>query len=389
MLSIKSQSPSASASNSAIKAEIFLEPAFNIAARKEALPLILEQAKSIQDRFEDVVIIGTGGSSLGAKMLNALSRSDAPTLHFLENADDNSVNRLLNKLKLDDTLFLVISKSGGTLETMSIFAMVAAKLGADRLKKQCIAISDAKESALRNLAKKYDFPVLEHPKEIGGRFSVFTIVGLLPAAIAGVDVKVLLNAAESYLEKPSITEEMLAWHQQQWKDGKTISVVMPYADQLDYYTYWWRQLWAESLGKAGNYSTPFAAVGSVDQHSQLQQWLDGPKDKSFVVITADHETETTINSAYVAMDAHPYIANKSLAHISRALAEGTIKSLQDAKLPLTHIQLSALDEVTFGELIAHHMLEVVAMASVLGVNAYDQPAVESGKMISKEILESL
>ena len=271
-------------------------PALSVIYEQESLEHYQKIAHHWQKRFKNVILFGTGGSSLGAQTCIELYQSrvstpkDSPYFHFMDNIDPHTFQKLIENIDLQTTGFLVISKSGTTAETLcqflSLISVFKDKLSQD----QVIVITEPKNSPLRRLAEQYHYQVLDHPTQIGGRFSVFSIVGMLPAFIAGIDVHAILKGAQQYLsqEMDGITHNTVqgaaltyAYYQQ---FGCTQTVLMPYIDRLSAFALWFRQLWAESLGKEKKGITPINALGTVDQHSQLQLYLGGPKDKFFTLV---------------------------------------------------------------------------------------------------------
>lgn len=354
-----------------------------------------KEADRIREWATHVVIVGTGGSSLGARTLYELRPANAksPEFHFLENVDPEATETLFTKLDWAKTAFLFISKSGGTLETLSQMLLVLrllSKLGPDAISKQCLCISDPKPSSLRKIADSLNIRVLDHEANIGGRFSVLTNVGLLPAAIAGLDIAALRKGASQFF--PSILTESVAWHMALMSDERKLHVLMPYSERLACFTSWHRQLWAESLGKSGKGSTPVRALGTVDQHSQIQLYLAGPKDKGFTFLSLQSRIKGPAlwpnDLNLPALPEIAYLKNKSLGQILEASESGTIETFKAKKLPGRVIFLPDTSEQTIGALLMHFMLETILTASVLGVDPYDQPAVEDGKILARKMLES-
>jgi glucose-6-phosphate isomerase len=356
--------------------------------------------------FEDVLILGTGGSSLGGQTLLALRKSQhkSPRFHFLDNIDPNTFHNLFLTLNFDKTGVIAISKSGNTSETLMQLLICLQQwltsLSHADLKDHFLIISEPHDNGIRRLANAYDLPCLDHPTDIGGRFAVFTIVGMLPAMIANIDVKALRLGARQVLASTLAAmkshdclplQGALA-HMALAKKGVTQTVLMPYIDRLNTFTLWFRQLWAESLGKRdannkGQGITPIQALGTVDQHSQLQLYLDGPKDKLFSIITMDHHK----NSFKVSLPAigHPSVdifQDKTMGDLMMAEQKATIDTLRHHHCPTRVIHLKTLDESTLGGLMMHYILETLAMAHLMDVNPFDQPAVEEGKILTQTYL---
>lgn len=352
---------------------------------------ITEVARTIRSHAKSLIVVGTGGSSLGGKTLCALA-GDAFPVHFIENLDPHSMQRCLENPLLPDSHLLMVSKSGGTMETLcqSFVLLDAMKASKTPLSQRAHAITmNTSDNPLRTLAAQHDIPVLEHHADIGGRFSVLSNVGLLPAAAAGLDIAAIAQGARSVIDAlradaPSAPLLGAAW-QAALMPSRPMSVLMPYCDRLVQFGYWYRQLWAESLGKNGLGSTPVRAQGAVDQHSQLQLYLDGPKDKSFTLITLEHAG----HGAPIPLSKLPtfsYLNGQHIGDVMQALQHGTMQTLERHGLPLRTLALAELTEAALGALLMHFMLETICCADLIGVDAFDQPAVEESKQLAKAAL---
>ncbi len=356
--------------------------------------------------FEDVLILGTGGSSLGGQTLLALRKPHhkSPRFHFLDNIDPSTFHSLFSTLSFEKTGVIAISKSGNTSETLMQLLICLqqglSSLPKSSLKDHFLIISEPRDNGIRRLAKAYALPCLDHPTDIGGRFAVFTVVGMLPAMIANIDVKAIRFGARQILSVSLATQESrncqplqgaLA-HLALAKKGVTQTVLMPYIDRLNTFTLWFRQLWAESLGKKskdnkGQGITPLQALGTVDQHSQLQLYLDGPRDKLFTIMTMDHGKDSfKMNLPSVGHPAVDLFQGKTMGDLMMAEQQATIDTLRRHQCPTRVIHLKALDEKTLGGLMMYYMLETLAMAHLMGVNPFDQPAVEEGKILTQHYL---
>ena len=238
--------------------------------------------------------------------------------------------------------------------------------------------------------------MLDHHTGVGGRFSVLTNVGLLPAAMLGLDVVAIREGAGLALapvlakkkaaDVPAALGAALSVALAETK-GKGISVVMAYADRLERFTRWYVQLWAESLGKDGRGTTPIAALGPVDQHSQLQLFIAGPRDKLFTVITTDRAgLGPRIDKDLAKVAGEPGLGNKTIGDLVAAQGRATAETLIKNGCPVRTLHLPRIDEESLGELLMHFMLETIIAAQLLGVDAFDQPAVEEGKILAKKYL---
>jgi len=349
---------------------------------------------SLKAQFKKFVILGTGGSSLGGQTLCALKSYpgyDSPVL-FLDNVDPTTFDMFLDHADLSSTCFIVISKSGATAETLCQFLCIIEHfkkqgLESARFAKHFIIITENKASALRQLADNLNLKCLDHPTNIGGRFSVFSVVALLPAMLAGLDVRALLQGADDYLNQGlDNVVEGVTFQYQHFKSGHNISVMMPYLDQLKSFSAWYSQLWAESLGKDGQGSTPVAALGTVDQHSQLQLYRDGPQDKIFTFIyQPTKKLGLDIGPLTSTLPELGYMSGRTMGDLLEAELYATSTSLTH-KGPVRLMELGACNESSLGALLTHFILETILMAEVLGVNAFDQPGVEESKILTRKFL---
>ncbi|MEM6490651.1 MAG: glucose-6-phosphate isomerase [Pseudomonadota bacterium] len=380
--------------------------------RRDDLDAIEAVAARWRTAFDDIVILGVGGSSLGAQALYALTQCPVgvgangkhrcPRLHFIDNSDPLSLDLALARLDPANTGFIAVSKSGGTVETlMQLFVAwraVVARLGEASAKRHFLAITEPKASALRDFATKRGLSILDHPDDLGGRYSCLSIVGLLPAMLAGMDATAVRAGAKSALHEflgataaADVRSAMgAALSVASMRSGRNISVMMAYADRLEPFTRWWAQLWAESLGKDGLGPTPALARGATDQHSQLQLYLDGPDDKLFTVICVEAAGQGDAIDPRDLDDRSDlaYLAGNSLGDLIDAHARATIETLRQRGRPVRVIRLGRLKEQELGVLMMHFMLETVFAGRLLGVDPFDQPAVESGKILAREYLSA-
>lgn len=352
--------------------------------------------------FDDILILGTGGSSLGGLALLCLRdpQTPSPRLHFMNNIDPHTFEHLLPTLNFQKTGIIAISKSGNTAETLmqllTCLPLWLSALSHSSLKNNIVIVSGHHDNAMRRLAAAYDLPCLDHPADIGGRFAVFTIVGMLPALIAGIDGKAVRQGAREVLNKalagPSCPALLgAAAHQVLNATGITQTVLIPYCDRLEMFALWFRQLLAESLGKGGKGITPIRALGTVDQHSQLQLYLDGPRDKLFTIITLDHLGRESSPIALAPGLTHPALdlfQGKTMGDLMMAEQKATIDTLRHHNCPVRIIHLETLDARTLGGLMMHFIVETLALAHLWDVNPFNQPAVEEGKILAQEYLRS-
>jgi glucose-6-phosphate isomerase len=388
-------------------------PLLQLAGKHDDLRPIVEAARRLADRATDIVLLGTGGSSLGGQALAQLAwhgvpgvgaLRQAPRLHFMDNIDPRTYAALLEKLPHGTTRFVAISKSGGTAETLmqtiaALSSLKAQNLG-PRIPDIFLGLTEpakaGKKNGLRDLLSHHHIPCLEHDTGIGGRFSALTNVGLLPAAMLGLDIFAIRSGAQEAFapvlakkkaaDVPAALGAALSVALAETK-GKSISVVMAYADRLERFTRWYVQLWAESLGKNGKGTTPVAALGPVDQHSQVQLYLGGPRDKLFTVLsTGTKGVGPKMDAELSRLAGVPDFGGKTLGDLVDAEARATAETLAKNGCPVRTIHIPEIDEASMGELLMHYMLETIVAANIMGVDAFDQPAVEEGKVLAKKYL---
>jgi glucose-6-phosphate isomerase len=363
-------------------------------ARLEAI------AANWRGQFDDVVILGTGGSSLGGRALTKLaSHRKGPRVKFLDNLDPHTLDRWLATSNLAKTGVVVISKSGGTPDTLVLTLVIAAALrkrSQNHIANQFLVICQPGENPLRSWAQSESISVIDHDPNLGGRFSVLSVVGMLPALMAGLDARAARQGAAEVLAQARAATEpansapavgaALSVALMRACD-LPIVVMMPYADRLAPFALWHRQLWAESLGKNGLGSTPLHALGPVDQHSQLQLYLDGPADKFFtLMMVAANGAGPKVPEATAAKMGAAYLAGVTVGDLVAAQQDATAKTLAANARPVRIFELPTIDERAMGGLFMHFMLETILAARLLGVNPFGQPAVEQGKEIARHSL---
>jgi len=344
-----------------------------------------------------VAVLGIGGSSLGGQALTALRKN--PGVEFHDNPDPFSWSAALKRFDLKKTHFVAISKSGGTAETLMQVLTAAEALkqaGVKALKKHFTIITEPHQSALADFADAIGAARLDHPTGVGGRYSVLTVVGLLPAILMGIDVKALRAgaaavlaetlAAKSAAGSPAATGAALH-HALASENRLATTILWPYVDHLAVFGGWWRQLWAESLGKDGKGSTPVSVLGPVDQHSQLQLFRDGPGNALFTIVTVDTKGKGPMAPRAAAKSLKlDYLAGKRLGDLVEAESRATAQTLFKNGRPVRVIHVPRVDAFDMGALMMHFMLETIIAAHLMGVDAFDQPAVEEGKLLAKKYL---
>ena len=381
-------------------------PLLRLPETRDDLPGIEARAEYHRERADDVVILGTGGSSLGGQALYALADSGfgpgghAPRLHFLDNVDPHTFDHLFRALDLSKTDFLVISKSGGTAETLSQFLICWSALcdavGRERAGEHVTAITEPGSNPLRRLAEAWDIAVLDHDPGIGGRYSALSLVGLLPAAIAGLDIGAVREGAHAVLHAtlaarspaasdPAVGAALNVGLAEECGIGAT--VLMPYSDRLAWFAMWFRQLWAESLGKDGKGTLPVRAVGTVDQHSQLQLYLAGPRDKLFTIVQTEAAgTGAVVEPELAADPALAFLAGRKMGDLLDAMQRATAETLIRNGRPTRLLRIGRMDEAAMGALMMHYFLETILAAHLWQVDPFDQPAVEEGKLLARRYL---
>ena len=378
-------------------------PLLKLPARHDDLAALKPHAERFA-KFEHVVVMGSGGSSLSGKTLVALKDQGfgplkgRPKLWFMDNIDPASFAALIERLPLGRTGFIPISKSGGTPETIAAFltltAALQAKAGKAALASNVLAITEATDNPLRRLATQMGCTILDHDPKVGGRFSALSLVGMLPAMIAGLDCAAVRAGAASVLDPvlaandvtgiaPAIGAALSVWLARE--KGINITVLMPYVDRLNVFAFWYRQIWAESLGKDGNGTTPAVALGTVDQHSQVQLYLGGPADKLFTFLIQDTAGQGAALQAggNKALD---YLAGHTMGDLLLAEADATAATTVKAGRPTRIIRVAEVDERTIGALMMHFILETIFAAHLWKIDAFDQPAVEDAKVLARQYL---
>ena len=348
-----------------------------------------------------IIIVGTGGSSLGAKALvDACGAADGKALLFAENPDPDSLSDLT--ADMSDTGVLAISKSGATAEVMAHLALLwqaaTEQLGDEVARGRFVILTGPSESPMRAFAAARSLPIIRHDPDLGGRFSAFSPVVLLPAHFAGVDVASVRQAAAKILDDlrsnggDSAPAQGAAAMVGLMQAGRKVTVLMPYADRLRQFSRWYCQLWAESLGKAGEGAVPYPAVGAVDQHSQLQIWLDGPDIATFTLLGPSVGPSLGPGQAPTPLidtgGCAPELDGRSLTDLIDAQYQGTADSLAAHGRPVRTFNMSAgaIREREVGALMMHFMLETILAGRMMGIDPFDQPAVEDGKRRTRKYL---
>ena len=375
----------------------------------EEIEEIKKLANDIKSHFENFVVLGIGGSALGPisvqQALNHLryneltkERRGCPKLYVEDNVDPERMSSLLELIDIEKTCFNVISKSGNTAETMSQYMIISdllkKKLG-DDYRKNIVITTDKRKGNLLTIAKSEDISVLVVPDGVGGRFSELSPVGLLAAAVCGIDTEEMLAGAaymDGLCDSPEISENPALYAAVMMylsmEKGMNISVMMPYADGLKYMADWYAQLWAESLGKNVRRSgescavgqTPVKAVGVTDQHSQVQLYTEGPNDKLITFLAVNrYRSEVTIPGGYEDFSDVTFLSGHTLNDLISAELHATKHALLKAAKPSYTVCLEEVNEFTIGQLMFLFQLMTAYCGELLDIDAFNQPGVEEGK----------
>ena len=382
----------------------------NLGYNEETLWYVKEFASMVKGKFKNILVLGIGGSALGGiavteallkpywNMLSDEQRNGLPKIFFLDNIDPDTISGLLDVLDLKTTLVNVITKSGSTAETMSQFMIVKDRLeqelGADYVH-NIVATTDKKTGILRQIAEQEGYKTFVVPDDVGGRFSVFSAVGLLPFELVGIDIDEIMNGVKNMdlaLKNTDINENIAAQNALlhylfDTQKGKNLSVMMPYSSRLKYVSDWYVQLWAESLGKEKNRNnetvnigpTPIKALGATDQHSQIQLYNEGPNDKVINFIRVENfDTNLEIPKIFE-YTGIGYLGGKTVNELMDAEADSTRVALSDYGRPTITITLPQVNGYYVGQLL--YMLEVqTAIAGELyNIDTFNQPGVEQAK----------
>ena len=368
-------------------------PALNIVKDVSLLDYTIQQTEKFKRNKRNFVVFGTGGSNLGARaLINTLTKQPKNIL-FFDNIDPLFFQDEIINLDLNTTGFIIISKSGTTPETLSQFGSIIniarEKNNLDMLFKNCLVVTEFKDSPLFNIAKKNNCTLLEHKKDIGGRYSIFSNVGMIPAILAGLDVKKVHLGASKVIENSDFLDTFKFAQIFKFCSSNNYfsNVIMTYSDGLTYFGKWYLQLWAESIGKKDRGITALHAVGTTDQHSQLQLYLDGPKDKFFTFIKSNyHKKGLNIDTETMKEEAVNYLINKTMGDLMHAEQDATIDTFKLNNFKFREILLSEITEEAMGGLMANSIMETIAACIYFEVDPFDQPAVEQGKALTKKYL---
>lgn len=356
----------------------------NVLSNKFKLNFKEKDLKSFK-RFDEIVIIGMGGSALGSEAIyNFFESKIKKKIYFLNDINSDSIIKLKKK-KFNKTLFLIISKSGNTIETLS--NSLSLNLFKKK-KKNIIVISEKKNNFLYDLSKKFNLFFIEHNKFIGGRYSVLSEVGIIPAILMGLNGVKLRKNVEKYINlksKKSLKEVLIPIANLLKKKKINNLIFLNYSPKLEKFLFWCQQLIAESLGKKGYGFLPTISNAPKDHHSLLQLYLDGPKDKIFYIFNTKEKSAEKVDMKNLTKD-FDFINNKTLAQIKNAQKNSLKKVLKKKGIPFREITIEKINEETLGELFSFFMLETIMIGALSGLNPFDQNAVEQVKILTKKEL---
>ncbi len=368
-------------------------PALNIILDRKLLLETIKIVKNFELNKKKIILFGTGGSNLGARALHNINNNHKIHIEFYDNIDPITFDKCFSDVDFDNTGFIIISKSGSTPETLAQFSclyQIALQTNnLDKFLSNTMVITEFKESPLYKISKEKNILILEHNNQIGGRFSIFSNVGIVPGILSGLNISELFDGANEVLNNlEKYTALNLGKYLCLKKNNEfTSNVFMTYSDNLFFFGKWYLQLWAESIGKNNRGITAIHSIGTTDQHSQLQLYLDGPKDKFFTFITTNHSNKgLKINSEIFKNTEIDYFNDKKIGDLMQAEQKATIETFKLNNFSFREIFLPQIDENNLGKLLSLSIIETIAACTYLDVNPFDQPAVEQGKILTKQYL---
>jgi glucose-6-phosphate isomerase len=358
----------------------------------------IKKAGEFAGKFDNLIILGIGGSALGPRtILDSLSPlhnySKKPRVFIYDNVDPMTLKSILAVVDLKRTVINVITKSGSTAETLASFMILWKMILDAGLKpaEHIIITTDPERGNLRKIANENGITALAVPPAVGGRYSVLSAVGLLLAEAAGIDADVMLKGAKDINERclnadlwqnPAMlfASAMYLMHKEK---GRSINVMFPYADRLKPFSEWFCQLWAESLGKDGQGLTPYPSVGTTDQHSQLQLWMQGPQDKVVVFIAVDdYGTDLIMPDVFHDIEGMSYLGGHGLQELIKIEQEASEIALTKNNRPSVTVRIPIIDAYHLGQLFQFFELATAITGYLIGINPFDQPGVEEGKNLT-------
>lgn len=363
----------------------------------DSLKFSKKRAQEIKNDFDQMFILGIGGSSLGAKaIVQAFDCKDKVT--FFENLDSYAFNKEIKKLKnLKKIHWVAISKSGSTIETLTQLQFVHEFYKSQNLDltKQMTVVTEKKSNPLFDWAQKNNIPVLEIPVDVGGRFSVLTPVGMFPASFAGLEIEGFINGAKEVLKNKNTLVEFCSQMVQSFEKNEWITVFWIYSESLKTFGIWFQQLWAESLAKkntltgglAPRVSTPIMMLGSNDQHSMLQQVMEGARDKFLIFLRSEREENSGEKLTATLFPKFDFLVKQSMGKVFKAQATGTQQALKKEGIESLTLQLTKFDEAEMGALFLFFEMAVAMLGKYHNIDTYNQPGVELSKKLTNDLLK--
>ncbi len=356
-----------------------------VAGDKKDISLMLEVGLSIANKAKNIVIVGIGGSNLAAKAFFYAKKEHENfpknNIYFIDNLSSNSVDNILKKINIKESFFLFISKSGNTIETVSQMILITDYLKSSGLLSReivdiCLSMTAKKESYIGKISQEFGIEILDWSGDVSGRFSAFSNNINLINVICGIDIKKNLKYFLDLIDKLTESDEFLDrinFTISAMKNNISSTILFCYNENLRYFIDWYIQLWAESIGKNGLGTNPCGAIGPLDQHSKLQLYLGGPRDKIFTIINPVSHKKTTLHSSSI-----KELSGVNIEKIVDAAANGTFLSLQEQNLPCNIINCE-IDDKFITKMMTFYILETILSCHYFKINPYDQPEVEASK----------
>jgi len=357
---------------------------FHILSKKYILDFNKSDLKKFL-KYKSIILIGMGGSVLGAKAIYSfLEQKIKNNFIFIDNLDQTTIEQIKKKSNLKNSLFIIISKSGNTIETL-----VNSNLFKDKISyKNTIVITEQKNNLLNTFARNKKILHINHKDYIGGRYSVLSEVGMLPAYLMGLDVNHFRDSLLSFVktkQNKSLIESVIKLAHI-YKNQKIKSIIfLNYAPQLNEFLYWCQQLIAESLGKKGKGILPVVSPAPRDHHSLLQLYLDGPKDKLFYIFSLNLNKKMKINNNIFGKT-FKFAENIELSKVILSQKKAVTKIFKKKNIPFIEFKVNKINEEALGQLFSYFMLETSLVGKLIGINPFDQPAVEEVKILTKQYL---
>ena len=338
-------------------------------------------------KYKNFIVIGIGGSILGTQTIHSFfEKKIKKNFFFINNLDPNLILKYRKIKNLKDSCFIIVSKSGNTLETITNLGVIISK---KNLKKRLVVITEVTDSALMNIANKYDAEVIEHKKFIGGRFSVLSETSMFPASLMGLNLPKFKGLAKLMKNKnfvSSLVQNVAAIYTLSLKGFKN-SIILNYDSSLNDLGYWYQQLLAESLGKKGKGINPILSFGPKDHHSLLQLYLDGPKDKFFTFLNTKKEENNFKISKNIISSKIKFLKEKNLEFIVNSECRATKNVFNKKKIPFREITFYNKSEKELGKIFMFFVLETILLSRLMKINPYNQPAVEEIKVEVRRFLK--